>query len=247
MPADFRDLPAVDVAAARRETLRYHRELYAEARLGEQGTWLEQPHETVLEAIDRLDAHQAASAYDLGAGVGRHTVVMGRRVPPGSIIAAVDVLPSALRRLRSNMRPTGVRARTRCVDLVNFSFDGPAYLVVAFSAIEHLPGLSAIADLLGKIARAPTPGGIAAVGVLADRFERAPGGERHPAPLESAITSEAARWALGQVPAERALARPGRQLVVVLEVEPAAPRPGGARRTAGIARTQHHDCGAPPG
>jgi tellurite methyltransferase len=144
-----------------------------------------------------------AAYYRLGAGVGRHTVVMGRRVPPGSIIAAVDVLPSALRRLRSNMRPTGVRARTRCVDLVNFSFDGPAYLVVAFSAIEQLPGLSAIADLLGRIARELTPGGIAAVGVLADRSERAPGGERHPAPLESAITCEAARWALGRPPDRR--------------------------------------------
>lgn len=175
---------------ARRETVRYHEYLHSTAALGQPGTWLARPHRLLLDALAQVPDRGPVIAYDLGAGLGRHTIPMLQRLPAGSKVYAVDLLPSALWLLRAAV-PEGVRTvlQTRRADLDDFVFETPADLVLAFSAVEHLPGPEAIGRLLGRVRAAVTPGGVVAVGVVADRFEIDASGKRRPALIESAISS----------------------------------------------------------
>jgi len=184
---------------ARRETVRYHRELYASASLGQPGTWLAGPSGLLDDVLVHVRKDRPLVAYDLGAGIGRHTIPMLRLLPKGSEVVAVDLLPEALRRLEASV-PEGVRTtlRTVAADLLDFEFDRPADLVLAFSAIEHLPDVSAIRRLLDRIARATAGGGAIAIGVVADRAERTDDGARRPALLESQVTSTTAQRALSE-------------------------------------------------
>src|ERR1700743_3231640 len=89
---------------ARRETVRYHEELYSSAGLGQAGTWLARPHRLplhapaapppraaalgqagtwrarppslLLDALAYVPSGRPVIAYDLGAGIGRHTIPM---------------------------------------------------------------------------------------------------------------------------------------------------------------------------
>ena len=83
---------------ARRETVRYHEELYSSAGLGQAGTWLARPHSLLLDALAHVPSGRPVIAYDLGAGIGRHTIPMMQQLPVGSEVYAVDLLASALHR-----------------------------------------------------------------------------------------------------------------------------------------------------
>lgn len=183
----------VDFCRARQETIRYHEDLYASTHLGESGTWLAAPHPLLCQALTLLAAESPVTAYDLGAGVGRHTIPMLHNLPLGSDVYAVDLLQSALDRLEAAVPPdiATVLHTVRC-DLDDFVFDTLADLVVAFSAIEHLPDTRSVRALLQRIAAAIAPGGVVAVGVAADRVEIHASGRR-PALLESGITSATSR------------------------------------------------------
>lgn len=186
-------------AAARDETLRYHRELYSSTSLGEPGTWLRRPHPMVLDGVALLDHRRPVVIYDLGAGVGRHAVPIAGRVHPSSLIVAVDLLPEALQQLTENVGAASpVTVRPVVLDLTDFSFDEPANLVVAFSAIEHLPDVPAIQRLLGRAAAAVAPGGVAAMVMFVDRYEVCGDGHRRRALLESDLTAELAEHVLAE-------------------------------------------------
>jgi len=178
---------------ARQETVRYHEQLYSSARLGQAGTWLAGPHRLLLDALAHIPSGRPVIAYDLGAGIGRHTIPMMQQLPAGSAVYAVDLLASALQSLRSSVPPgTSAVLHTRHADLDNFVFETPADLVLAFSAIEHLPTLEAIRGLLDRVRAAVRPGGVVAVGIAADRVEIDSKGNRRPALLESAISTATA-------------------------------------------------------
>jgi SAM-dependent methyltransferase len=175
---------------ARRETVRYHEELYASTALGQAGTWLAKPHRLMADALELVPSGKPVVAYDLGAGIGRHTIPLLRELPEGSDVFAVDLLPSALRSLEAAV-PPGIRThlRTRPADLDGFEFAAPADLILAFSAIEHLRDLKAIRSLLDRVRAATKPGGVVAIGIVADRVEIDDNGRRRPALLESAMSS----------------------------------------------------------
>jgi SAM-dependent methyltransferase len=185
---------------ARRETVRYHEELYASAALGQAGTWLARPHRLLADALALVPSGRPVVAYDLGAGIGRHTIPLLRELPAGSDVIAVDLLPSALRALEDAVPPgTRTRLRVRPADLDGFEFEAPADLVLAFSAIEHLRDLRAVRGLLGRIRAAVKPGGVVAVGIVADRVEVDDRGRGRPALLESAMSAAAATGLLSGV------------------------------------------------
>ncbi len=173
--------------------MRYHEELYSAVTLGQPGTWLAKPHRLLSAAVALLAPRHPVVAYDLGAGVGRHTIPLLRALPERSTVYAVDLLPSAVESLATSV-PADVRSmlKTRAADLADFEFEEPADLILAFSAIEHLPDLAAIARLLERGRRALNPGGVVAIGVVADRYETDDHGRRRPALLESAITADQA-------------------------------------------------------
>lgn len=179
---------------ARGETVRYHEALYASASLGQADTWLARPHRIMSDALDLLPEDRPVVAYDLGAGIGRHTIPMLRDLPDGSRVYAVDLLPSALNTLADSVPPdTRTRLISRVADLDAFEFEEPADLVLAFSAIEHLPDLTSIRRLLERVRTALRPGGVVAIGVVADRVEVDRSGTGRPALLESQITTADAR------------------------------------------------------
>ena len=175
---------------ARRETVRYHEELYASAALGQPGTWLARPHRLLADALALVPSGKPVTAYDLGAGIGRHTIPLLRELPDGSDVFAVDLLPSALHILE-NAVPPGIRThlQTRPADLDGFEFEAPADLILAFSAIEHLRDLEAVRSLLDRVRAATRPGGVVAIGIVADRVEIDDHGRRRPALLESAMST----------------------------------------------------------
>jgi trans-aconitate methyltransferase len=125
---------------------------------------------------------------------------MMQRLPTGSEVYAVDLLSSALKSLADAV-PSDIRTvlGTRQADLNDFAFETPADLVLAFSAIEHLPDLEAIRRLLQRIRAALMPGGVVAIGIAADRFEQDRSGLRRPALLESGISSAEAIELLSDV------------------------------------------------
>lgn len=185
---------AAAIAAARRETVRYHEELYASTPLGAEGTWLARPHPVVVEALDLARGAGPVVAYDLGAGVGRHAVPLAAGLAPGSRVVAVDLLPTAVDRLRRNCDAAGVGAVVKPVtaDLESYAFDeGAAGLIVAFSAIEHVGGVEALRALLGRMVAATAPGGLHVLGILADRREVLADGTVRPAAVESPLSSAA--------------------------------------------------------
>src|ERR1039458_2788740 len=67
---------------ARAETIGYHEALYRSTSLGTRGSWLAHPHPLVMDSLG-LVTHRV-HAYDLGAGVGRHTLPIVAGLPTGS-------------------------------------------------------------------------------------------------------------------------------------------------------------------
>ncbi|MDT0157856.1 class I SAM-dependent methyltransferase [Microbacterium sp. ARD32] len=180
-----------DFHDARRETIRYHDELYANASLGDEGTWLARPHPLIHEAIALVADDRPVVAYDLGAGIGRHVVPLLERLPDGSQVHAIDLLDSAVERLRALTPASGSRTlHVQRADLADVTFEQPADLIFAFSAVEHLPGTAAIGGLFARIRSALAPGGVVALGIVADRYEVDAQGERRPALLESALSTQ---------------------------------------------------------
>jgi trans-aconitate methyltransferase len=154
----------------------------------------------MADALGLVSSGKPAVAYDLGAGIGRHTIPLLRELPAGSDVFAVDLLPSALRSLE-NAVPPGIRTHlhTRPADLDNFEFEAPADLILAFSAIEHLPDLRAVRSLLDRVRAATKPGGVVAIGIVADRHEVDDHGRQRPALLESAMSTPEATMLLSGV------------------------------------------------
>ncbi len=185
---------------ARRETVRYHEELYASAALGQAGTWLAKPHRLLADALELIPSGEPVVAYDLGAGIGRHTIPLLRELPVGSDVFAVDLLRSALYSLENAVPPgTRTHLHTRAADLDGFEFEARAGLILAFSAIEHLRDLAAVRRLLARARAATRPGGVVAIGVVADRGEVDDRGRRRPALLESAMSTTEATGLLAGV------------------------------------------------
>jgi tellurite methyltransferase len=175
---------------ARRETVRYHEELYASVALGQAGTWLAKPHRLLADALELVPSGEPVVAYDLGAGIGRHTIPLLRELPGGSDVFAVDLLPSALHSLETAVPPgTPSHLHIRPADLDGYEFEAPADLIFAFSVIEHLRDLSAVRRLLDRVRAAVKPGGVVAIGVVADRVEIDDHGRRRAALLESAMSA----------------------------------------------------------
>jgi hypothetical protein len=123
---------------ARAETIGYHETLYRSASLGTHGSWLAHPHPLVMDSLGLVTC--PVHAYDLGAGVGRHTLPIVAGLPAGSRVTAVDLIPSALASLVENAAAAGLsnRIETVSADLESWTFPADdAGLIVAFSALEH--------------------------------------------------------------------------------------------------------------
>lgn len=184
------DVP--EFTRARAESIRYHQELYSSADLGMPGTWLASPHRLVQSAVELIT--EPVHAYDLGAGVGRHAILLAQELPAGSQITAVDLLPEAIDMLQANAEAAGVAdlIEGTTADLATYRFPKRGTgLVVAFSTFEHLPSLPDLHTVLDRATSATASGGVHVVAFFADRREVTPDGPRE-ALIELSLTEEEA-------------------------------------------------------
>ena len=187
---------------ARKETIRYHQELFASTPLGSSDSWLALPHPSVIDAISLVNGPDPVQAFDLGAGVGRHTVPMAQLLPTGSTITAVDILPTAIDLLIDNCRVAKVSASVipLVADLEHFDFgDAQVSLIIGFSAVEHVSSRAVMRALLERCRDATRPGGIVSFGIMADRAEVASDGSVTAGLVESDLTVEQAHKYLSTV------------------------------------------------
>jgi len=107
--------------------------------------------------VDALRDHGCHSVYDLGCGVGRHTVFLARH---GFTVSASDISSSAIAHTRANLRTAGVEARVRCLDMQQWPFADAVFdAVVAFNVIYHAQAAE-IEAILAQIRRVLRPQGL---------------------------------------------------------------------------------------
>ena len=118
---------------ARHETIRYHEELYENTSLGDDDTWLARPHRLIFEALELMPTDRSVVAYDLGAGIGRHTIPLLQNLPDGSEVHAIDLLDSAVQKLKQEAPASGsTTLHARQADLADLEFVDGVDLVFAF-------------------------------------------------------------------------------------------------------------------
>ena len=182
-----------EFARARAETIRYHETLYRSTSLGTRGSWLARPHPLVMDSLGLVT--RPVHAYDLGAGVGRHTLPIVAGLPRGSRVTAVDLIPGALASLVENAAAAGLSDRVQTVnaDLESWVFPAEdAGLIIAFSALEHVSSPDAFCAVLERCRAATIPGGVNVIGIVADRVEVSSSGARRAALIELPLSGEQA-------------------------------------------------------
>jgi len=153
---------------ANQHTLDYHHRLYAEQGLYDEGSWLKEPAEEVMQALQLVP--EGAMVLDLGCGVGRHTIPAAQCKNVRGVIG-VDCLPIAIDELRRNTRQFGVEDKVvpRLQRIENYPFPpGTFDFILAFSALAHLPGLESFENCLAEIHASMRKTGFALFCIMAD-------------------------------------------------------------------------------
>ena len=151
---------------ARRETIRYHERLYGERELFAPGSWLASPARFILGALEVIQPAGKTTVLDLGCGVGRHAIPIAKQFGPSATVHCVDLLASAVGRLREYAMRYGVadQITSEVCDLENLVLAHAAYdAVVCCSCLEHMSSTRAVRVLLENAVRATRPGGVHAL------------------------------------------------------------------------------------
>jgi len=177
----------------RGETLRYHQEFYRDHRVFEPGSWLYRPSPFVLRSLNELPRERSVVVYDLGCGVGRHTIPIARAVAAGSQVIGMDLLPIAATQLEANAAAAGVSDKVQAVvadlELVTFP-TGSADLMVGCSALEHVSSFRAFEELLGRLQVATRVGGLHCLVIGSDKYEVDSAGVTRPALVEFRLSTD---------------------------------------------------------
>ena len=104
-----------------------------------------------------MRARGCRSVYDLGCGVGRHTVFLARQ---GLAVSASDISPSAIEHTRARLEQAGVDATLWRLDMRDWPFDDDCFdAVVAYNVVYHAMRDEVEAVLAGA-RRTLRPGGL---------------------------------------------------------------------------------------
>jgi SAM-dependent methyltransferase len=101
--------------------------------------------------------NQCQTVYDLGCGVGRHTVFLAQQ---GFNVTASDISSSAIENTRANLQQADVDARLHQLDMTEWPFDNGQFdTVIAFNVIYHA-NRSEIETILAQVKRVLRPQGL---------------------------------------------------------------------------------------
>ena len=117
----------------------------------------EEPMADVYPFVARLRAEAVRKVYDLGCGVGRHTVLLARE---GFDVSATDLSHEGVRKTREWLEREGLKGDIRTADMVEAPFEeGEFGAVLAVNVVYHAPRED-VARTLAEIARVLEPGGL---------------------------------------------------------------------------------------
>lgn len=148
-----------EIRSAERES---HEQTYGENDLFAEGSWLARPVKTVLDLLPLFAGREDFRALDLGCGVGRNCIPVAQAFP-GGMVDCVDILDSAIEKLRANAERYGVsraiRGMVSAIDdyeIVEGAYD----LILAVSALEHMDSRESFGRKLTEISKGVRPGGV---------------------------------------------------------------------------------------
>ena len=118
--------------------------------------WTEVADE-MFSFANEMHNNQCQTVYDLGCGVGRHTVFLAQQ---GFNVTASDISSSAIENTRANLLQANVDARLHQLDMTEWPFDdGQFDTVIAFNVVYHAT-CSEIETILAQVNRVLRPQGL---------------------------------------------------------------------------------------
>lgn len=139
-----------------------HEQTYGENDLFAEGSWLARPVKTVLELLPLFAERKNFRALDLGCGVGRNCIPVAQAVPGGQV-DCVDILSSAIEKLRENAERYGVSRAIRGIVSAIDDYrivEGTYDLILAISALEHMDSREGFGKKLAEIREGIRSGGV---------------------------------------------------------------------------------------
>ncbi|WP_168122416.1 class I SAM-dependent methyltransferase [Paenibacillus sp. HB172176] len=143
------------VELIRSEEKKYHDFCYEQYKLFEAGSWLHKPVRSVLDILEQFEGYEDLQVLDLGSGIGRNSIPIAEAMKHRSgKVMCVDLLESAIEKLRINSEAYGVQAfiETRLSDIEHFEIEQSHYdMIIAVSTLEHLSSEDALARKLHEM------------------------------------------------------------------------------------------------
>ncbi len=128
--------------------------IWRDAR-GERSYWQE-PEERVVKLAEELRKEGRRWVYDVGCGVGRHTVFMARQ---GFDVYGSDLSPEALRRCREWLEREGLKAALTLNDMEHVPYPNGFFdAVIAYHTIYHA-AWDKLAGVVDALRNSLAPGG----------------------------------------------------------------------------------------
>lgn len=141
---------AFSVAQIRENERQSHIDMYKQADLFQEGSWLQKPVKTVMELLPLLNLHPDMHFLDLGCGVGRNSIPIAKYFQKSSCrIDCIDILDLAIEKLNAYANAHHVARMINGIecDIESFPIQEDHYdLILSVSSLEHV----ASTDLFSK-------------------------------------------------------------------------------------------------
>lgn len=143
------------LAKIRENERRSHTEIYSEAVLYKEGSWLSKPIKTILDLFPYFENHSELRALDLGCGVGRNCIAIAQHfqhIP--CVIDCVDILDLAVEKLNENAEAYALTRNIRGIvcPIEDYPIRENTYdWIIAVSALEHVDSKEAFLRMLLEI------------------------------------------------------------------------------------------------
>lgn len=129
---------------------------WAQVAGAERARWLE-PDGDVMVFASRLHKEAARRVYDLGCGLGRHTVYLAQQ---GFDVCASDISPESLAQTARWLQSEGLRAEVVSSDITRIPYPDACFdAVLAFNVVYHATS-EGVAQCLQEVHRVLRSGGL---------------------------------------------------------------------------------------